>query len=31
MGEELKYAVMLIHCGELRIKYIDMDTTFNRK
>ena len=28
MGEELKYATMLIHCGELRIKYVDMDTTF---
>lgn len=28
MGEELKYAVMLIHCGELRIKYVDIDTTF---
>ena len=28
MGEELKYATMLVHCGELQIKYIDMDTTF---
>ena len=28
MGEELKYATMLVHCGELRIEYIDMDTSF---
>ena len=28
MGDELKYAAMLVHCGELQIKYIDMDTTF---
>lgn len=28
MGEELRYATMLVHCGELQIKYVDMDTTF---
>lgn len=28
MGEELRYAIMLVHCGELQIKYIDIDTTF---
>lgn len=28
MDEGLRYAIMLLHCGELLIKYIDMDTTF---
>ena len=28
MGEELRYATMLVHCGELQIKYVDIDTTF---
>lgn len=28
MGKELRYATMLLHCGELQIKYVDMDTTF---
>ena len=28
MGDELKYAIMLMHCGELQIQYIDMDVSF---
>lgn len=28
MGEDLKYATILVHCGELQIKYVDIDTTF---
>lgn len=28
MGEELRYAIMLMHCGELKIKYVDMDVSF---
>ena len=28
MGEELRYATMLVHCGALQIKYVDMYTNF---
>lgn len=28
MGEELRYATLLMCTGELQIKYVDMDTTF---
>ena len=28
MQEELKYAAMLLHCGELQINYIDIDIAF---